>query len=247
MWSHCNISPTTGLDNVLLPIWLSLTPRECCVSNYKKYVQYIPRTTHMVHAFLCFVVVWHWSYSIISSRIVLLGPSYDCVSNVNLSLISALNVAKLGICVLFGICVLASWRLLVCIFQMGCRINVSCADVSCCSSPAGAESLWMLACFKPKHETFLVYSNHDKLWLSRCQWSNSEGAEGMTPTWRRHQLETFSMLQARWISLTRASDVELWCFLWSAPEQMVEQTLEVPVIWDIIALIMMSLWLRMII
>ena len=34
------------------------------------------------------------------------------------------------------------------------------------------------------------------------------------------------------ITLTKASDVELWCFLWSAPEQTVEQTFEMPVIWD---------------
>ena len=33
----------------------------------------------------------------------------------------------------------------------------------------------------------------------------------------------------------RASDAELWCFLWSAPEQTVEQTTETPVIWDAIA------------
>ena len=26
----------------------------------------------------------------------------------------------------------------------------------------------------------------------------------------------------RWISLTKAGDVELWCFLWSAPEQTME-------------------------
>ena len=32
-----------------------------------------------------------------------------------------------------------------------------------------------------------------------------------------------------------------WCFLWSAPEQTVEQTIETPVIWDAIALIMTSL------
>ena len=44
----------------------------------------------------------------------------------------------------------------------------------------------------------------------------------------------------RWIHLTRASDSELWCFL-SAPEQTVEQTVETPVIWDTIALIMTSL------
>ena len=58
----------------------------------------------------------------------------------------------------------------------------------------------------------------------------------------RHQKETFSELLAlwgestgdRWIPLTKASDAELWCFLWSAPEQTVDQTIETPVIWDAI-------------
>ena len=49
--------------------------------------------------------------------------------------------------------------------------------------------------------------------------------------WWRHQMETFSALLAlceggftgdRWIPLTKASDAELRCFLWSAPEQTVE-------------------------
>ena len=44
-----------------------------------------------------------------------------------------------------------------------------------------------------------------------------------------------------WIPLTKASDEELWYFLWSASEQTVEQTLEAPVIWDAITLIMTSL------
>ena len=40
-----------------------------------------------------------------------------------------------------------------------------------------------------------------------------------------------------WIPLTKASGVELWCFLWSAPEQTVEQRIgTAPVIWDAIAL-----------
>ena len=42
-------------------------------------------------------------------------------------------------------------------------------------------------------------------------------------------------------NLTEASDAELWCFLWSAPEQTVEHTIETLVIWDSIALIIMSL------
>ena len=46
----------------------------------------------------------------------------------------------------------------------------------------------------------------------------------------------------RWILLTKASNVEFFCgFLWSAPEQATDQTIETPVIWDAIALIMTSL------
>ena len=37
----------------------------------------------------------------------------------------------------------------------------------------------------------------------------------------------------RWIPLTKASDAQLWHFLWSAPEQMVVQTIETPVICDL--------------
>ena len=43
----------------------------------------------------------------------------------------------------------------------------------------------------------------------------------------------------RQIPLTKA--IELWCFLWSAPEQTVEQIIDTSVIWDIIALIMILL------
>ena len=46
----------------------------------------------------------------------------------------------------------------------------------------------------------------------------------------------------RCIPLTKASDAELWCFLWSAPEQTAEKTIETPVIWDAFAPIMTSLW-----
>ena len=40
---------------------------------------------------------------------------------------------------------------------------------------------------------------------------------------------------------TKASDAELWCFIWPAPKQTAEQTIEKPVIWDAIELIMTSL------
>ena len=45
----------------------------------------------------------------------------------------------------------------------------------------------------------------------------------------------------RWILLTKASEAELLCFLWSDPEQTAEQTTETPVIWDAIMFIMPSL------
>ena len=41
-----------------------------------------------------------------------------------------------------------------------------------------------------------------------------------------------------WIPITKASDMKLWYFLWSVPEQAVKQTIEMPVIWDAIGLIM---------
>ena len=43
------------------------------------------------------------------------------------------------------------------------------------------------------------------------------------------------------VSETTPSEAELWCFLWSSPEQTVEQTIETQVIWDAMALIMTSL------
>ena len=72
-------------------------------------------------------------------------------------------------------------------------------------------------------------------------------------SWWRHQIETFSALLAicegnppvtgnRWIPLTKASDAELWCFLRSALEQTVDQTIETPMIWNAIALIMTPLY-----
>ena len=42
----------------------------------------------------------------------------------------------------------------------------------------------------------------------------------------------------RWIPCTKASDTELWCFLWSAPEWTFESTFVRLVIWDAIAPIM---------
>ena len=70
-------------------------------------------------------------------------------------------------------------------------------------------------------------------------------------TWWRHQMEIFSALLTlfeggstghRWIPLTKAyTRAELWCFPWCMHEQTTEQTVEILVIWDAMALIMTSL------
>ena len=68
--------------------------------------------------------------------------------------------------------------------------------------------------------------------------------------WWRHQTEKIinvigplcgEFTDHRWIPITKASDAVLWCFLWSAPEQTFEQTLNILVIWDAIDLIMRPL------
>ena len=63
----------------------------------------------------------------------------------------------------------------------------------------------------------------------------------------RHQMEIFSTVvvlcgkKPPVNPLTKSSDAELWCFLLFAHEHMVEQTIETPVIWDAIVLIVSSL------
>ena len=60
------------------------------------------------------------------------------------------------------------------------------------------------------------------------------------PVHPHDDVETFSALLAIF-AFTKASDADLWCFLWSAPEQKFEWTIEAPVIRDAIVLIMTSL------
>ena len=66
----------------------------------------------------------------------------------------------------------------------------------------------------------------DWYWLNKITLSSR-----LQNTWWRHQMETFSALLAicageftghRWIPRTKASDAELWCFIWSAPEWTIE-------------------------
>ena len=63
-------------------------------------------------------------------------------------------------------------------------------------------------------------------------------AAGRWDMWHWHPLHAdvikWKHFPRYWLSHTKASDAELWCFLWSAPEQTARQTLETPVIWDAI-------------
>ena len=57
-------------------------------------------------------------------------------------------------------------------------------------------------------------------------------------------MKTFSALLALCEGTVPVSDVELWRFLWSAPDETAEQTIGTPVILDAIALIMtVMVWL----
>ena len=62
---------------------------------------------------------------------------------------------------------------------------------------------------------------------------NSPGA-GEFPSQMASYAENVSMFPHK------ASDAELWWFRWSASEQAVKNTIETPVIWDTIALIVTS-------
>ena len=67
----------------------------------------------------------------------------------------------------------------------------------------------------------------------------ASNAENISIWLRHHDFSDFPVADNR--SLAKASDAELWCFLWSVSEQKFEQTIETPVIWDAIAPIMTSM------
>ena len=90
-----------------------------------------------------------------------------------------------------------------------------------------------------------VFCYRSAIWLYMFWWLSARLEFSLWLTaWWHHQMETFYMLLALCEGnplVTKASDAELWCFLWSVPEQTVEQTIETPVIWDAIALFRTSL------
>ena len=72
--------------------------------------------------------------------------------------------------------------------------------------------------------------------LGQCMMTSSNGNvfRATGPLWGESTSD-------RWIRLTKASDAELWCFLWSPPEHTIEQPNETQVIWEAILLIITSL------
>ena len=75
--------------------------------------------------------------------------------------------------------------------------------------------------FSPFEQYCLISENLLKIINS---WSDFE--ENMSNSWWRHQMKTCprywpfvrGINRSLWILRTKASDAELWCFLWSAPE-----------------------------
>ena len=70
-----------------------------------------------------------------------------------------------------------------------------------------------------------------QIWCVMMMSSNGNIFRVTGPLWRKSTGH-------RWIPFTKASDAELWCFLWPAPEQTAEKMIETPVIWDAIAFVM---------
>ena len=90
---------------------------------------------------------------------------------------------------------------------------------------------------------FLLTGRFTDFWhrLEKCFNTFLKASTKRPPSWWRHQMEKVSALLALCDGIPlKDSDVELWCFLWFASEQTVEQTNEMPVIWD--AIFMTSLW-----
>ena len=75
----------------------------------------------------------------------------------------------------------------------------------------------------------------DRIFINMMTSSNGSISRRTVPLWKESTGH-------RWIPIIKATDAELCCFLWTAPEQTFEQTIETPVIWFNIALIMTSLY-----
>ena len=103
---------------------------------------------------------------------------------------------------------------------------------------------------KSLDDLYIHYTHHSNVIISRCCHTCHRHFYAFPcwlSSWWRNQMETLFSLLALCegnppVTLTKASDVHLWCFRWYTPEQTVVQTIETPVIWDAVELIITSLW-----
>ena len=105
------------------------------------------------------------------------------------------------------------------------------------------QAIYLNRCYCPQRCGLSIFE------MLRKMWSPYVKSIDQFPWWR-HYMETFF---PRYWPFVRgihrspehspvASDAEVWCFLWPAHEQTVEQKIERLVIWDAIALIIALLW-----
>ena len=97
----------------------------------------------------------------------------------------------------------------------------------------GLHLKFSLGCNRSNAYFRFSHSNATSTCLNKCQ------------SWWRHQMKSFPHTGPLWgeptrrklDSHTKTSDTKHWCFLWCSCEQTFEQTVEMPVIWDAMALI----------
>ena len=98
--------------------------------------------------------------------------------------------------------------------------------------------MWFLSIFKVSSQSKISYK-----YIS----SVHSGNQDMMTSSNQNLFLVSGLYSGEYTGDTQAIDAELWCFLSSAPEKTVEQITETPTIWDVTALIMMSLeWIVMI-
>ena len=104
-------------------------------------------------------------------------------------------------------------------------------------NPKGIHGDWLLSCYSPNPDRIYVYPWVVAISISRTIGNQSNPCQKDMMTSSNGNISRVTdplygkFTGDRWIPLTKASDAELWCFLWS------EWTLVRPVIWDAIALI----------
>ena len=115
------------------------------------------------------------------------------------------------------------------------RAHAPDSSLSPCSHVCEYTFIWIIinAQCTPPPETFIQTSLFSSWWAMMTS-SNRNIFGGPGPLYGE-------FTGHRWISLTQAGDAELWYLLWSATEPTIEYTIEKPVIWDAVVLIMASL------